>query len=178
LSFASGTGGTVPGLSVEAGVALGKVLSVGGELTVPSRHESTQVSGYLFGPFQRKSRYRDLTIGAIARLQGPSSGVVRAALIGGFELVGQSSLQRQAEGRLGPDGTIIYESFGQEQNVQGWTTGAVVGGDVIVAASPHLAVVPQVRLHVIARDDVTQPLGTLGLTTRVWRVGVGMRATF
>jgi hypothetical protein len=178
LRFASGDGATVPGFFGEGGVRLGPQFSVGGELGLSLRHGWTQQSGYLFGPFQRQNRYRDLIVAGLARFHAPAAGVVRASIVGGFEVVRQSLLARTAEGRFVSSSSVQYGPFGEEIATDDWTIGAVVGGDVMFAASQAVSIVPQFRLHLIRRDDVTQTLGTLGLTTAVFRAGVGVRTRF
>jgi hypothetical protein len=178
LTFARSTGAIVPGFFVEGGVALGPVLSVGGELCVPSRHEWTQGSDYVFGPFRRRIRYRDGTIAAVARLQTPAAKAVRAAFVGGFAFVHQSSIQRSDEGRLGPNGTIEYSRFGAEQKLAVWTGAAVLGGDVVMLATNRVSVVPQIRLSLIARDGIFTDIGSLNVARVVFRAGVGVRVQF
>jgi outer membrane protein with beta-barrel domain len=178
LQFAKGDGATVPGFFGEASVAVGRRFSVGGELALAARNDTTQVSTYLFGAFQRQNRYRDMTVAGLAHFHARTHGVVRPSVVGGFELVQQSLLARTAEGRFAPPNSIQYGPFGDEIATNDWTVGTVVGGDVAVAASSRISIVPQIRLHLIRRDDVTQTLGTVGLTTTVWRVGVGVRARF
>jgi hypothetical protein len=47
-----------------------------------------------------------------------------------------------------------------------------------VKASEHIAIVPEVWLHLIARDDVTTTFGSLSVAPLVVRAGVRLRATF
>lgn len=179
LRFASGDGATVPGFFAEAGADLGQHLGVSGELAIARRHDTLQTSTYLFGPFQRQNRYRDLMIAGLAHWKpGPATAAVRAALVGGIEAVQQSNLLRIADGHFGAGGQLTYGPFGEEENDSDWTLGLVGGAEVIVAASKHVRIVPQVRLHAIARDSEVRTLGTVGLTKLVFRAGVGVRAVF
>ena len=172
------TGATVPGVLLEGGKFLRPAIAVGGELVVPGRHEWMQVSHYLINPGQRQIRYRDVTLTAMARLQRPA-GTIRAGLVGGFELVLQDSLQRGAGGHVGPGGEITFDPLGDERRITGWTTGAVLGGDALLAITERLAIVPEVRLHLILREGVLgSSVGRLNVAGVVIRAGVGLRATF
>jgi hypothetical protein len=177
LRFASSTGATVPGVSLEGGFLLGRVVAVGGELGIPARHEWTQTSTYLFRPFQRSIRYRDLTLAAVASVGGPMTSRVRAAFVGGIELVQQNASERTADGRIASNGTVVFGPFGEKRTLKSWTSGAILGGDLIVAASRHLTVVPQLRFHLIAREGVATSIGSLNVAARVLRAGVSIRAT-
>jgi len=178
LRFASSTSGRVPGLALEAGVRVGPLFVVGAELGIPARHQWTQVSGYLFGPFEREIRYRDTTIAALAGVGGQLTESVRVTAVGGIELVQENWLERRADGRLGPVGDIVYGSFGATATLKNWTTGAVFGADLAITASRHFAIVPQVRVHLIARDDVATAVGSLNVAPSVFRAGVVVRAAF
>ena len=92
--------------------------------------------------------------------------------------VRQDSVQRRAEGRVGPNRSVIYDALGAEARLNEWTAGTVIGGEPIVKASEHIAILPEVRLHLIARDDVTTTIGSLSVARLVVRAGVRLRATF
>jgi hypothetical protein len=174
------TGATVPGVFAEAGIALRPAFVIGIEVGVPARrHEWTQTSHYVVSPGQTNTRYRDLTFAAVTRLQTPETGVFRAGLVGGVELVLQDSLQRSARGHVGPNGQITFDPFGDQLRVTGWTTGAVIGGDASIAITERLAIVPEARLHLISREGVlASSIGRLNVAGVVFRAGVGVRARF
>jgi hypothetical protein len=174
LTSASSPGATVSGVAIEAGVPRGSQLAIGAEVALPARHDWTQASGYVFGLFQQEIRYRDLTVAAIANIHTRAA----AAVVAGFELVRQDSVQRRTEGRLGPNGSIVYDVLGGETRLDEWTAGDVIGGEATVKASEHVGIVPEVRLHLIARDDVTTTIGSLNVAPLVVRAGVRLLASF
>jgi hypothetical protein len=119
-----------------------------------------------------------VTFTTLARLQQPT-GAIRAGLVGGFELVLQDSLERGAAGHVGPGGAITFDPLGDERPIKGWTTGAVLGGDVMVAITERLAIVPEVRVHLILREGVLgASVGRNNVAGVVFRAGAGLRATF
>ena len=173
----AGDASTVIGAAVEAGVALGRNFGLGVEVGFPARRDIFQEHFY-FNPFKRESRYRDTTLFGVARVRvgGPA---VSAELVAGGGLVHQSSLERTALGRFGTTG-YTFGPFGDELDVTRWTWGATGGLDLPVRVGSRLSLVPQLRVLVIDRGDITGalPFPTFGLPKVTYRGGLALRATF
>ena len=77
------------------------------------------------------------------------------------------------------NGTVL-NPFGPENEVTRWTFGATFGADIIVEATRHVSVVPQVRVLTIARSDASATAAsyTFGLSAVVYRAGIGVRVAF
>ena len=97
------------------------------------------------------------------------AGRLTVEVVGGLGIVHQSvtsSYESTISGPgLGPGGTFLPPPTRTEVKSSGYDAAAVVGADFAVAATNHLAVVPQVRAYVLN--------GGLSL-----RPGIGLRWTF
>ena len=91
---------TLVGAILEAGVALGRQVTLGAEVGFPPRRDVSQVHFYS-NPFRKEVRYRDTTLFGVARVR-VGQAAVSAELVAGGGLVHQSSLERTAQGQFGP----------------------------------------------------------------------------
>jgi hypothetical protein len=180
LTFTN-TGDNSPaaGIVGEAGLFVSPRVAIGVEIGQAFRKGLTQTHGYI-NPYVLESQYRDLTLFGVVRYQ-LNMGRVRAALVGGAGPVQESSLERAASGRYGSTlATVVYDPFGPETEVTNWTFGATFGADIIIKATRHLSVVPQVRVLTIPRGDFEGGPASVsfGLSAVVYRAGIGVRVAF
>jgi hypothetical protein len=175
----TGVGGTTWGIGAEFGGLVAEHVAIGVEFTLPARIESVQETDYS-RVFQTANRYRDVTLTGVVRFRTSPLGSVRIAAVAGGGLVHESALQRRRDGlSLFGDASGGFGPYGQEIPTDRWTTGIVFGGDVEVAVSPHLSVVPSLRIHLVRRsDDPGELMWALGLSSVVWRPGFSLRTTF
>jgi hypothetical protein len=169
------TESTAPGVATEVGWLLNRRVALGAEIGLPFRREVTQTYSY-FTPYISVSRYRDLTLFAIARALLNQDGRVGVGLVGGGGSVQQSSLERVAEGHFG---SYTFGPFGLERDVSRWTWGLTGGVDVSLQAARHVSIVPQFRVLAIDRGHVIDgDVFAFGFSTVVYRYGVSLRAAF
>lgn len=175
----TGAEGTAAGVTVEAGVFATPRVAIGAELSLPGRFTSTQQTNYT-RVFQQESRHRDLSIAGVARWVFAVQGPVRWTAVGGGGLVHESTRQRRRD-QAGPFPTFppVFGPYSAEYSFARWTAAALAGGDVEIALSPRVAIVPQLRLHFVRRSTDAGGLGwALGLNTLVLRPAIGVRAAF
>jgi len=175
----TGVGGTTWGGTGEIGVFVLPNLGVGVEFTLPARIAGVQETDYL-QVFQTRSRYRDMTIAAVARGYTPGRHGVRAAAVGGVLFVEESVFQSRAYAAGSfPNFSRDFGPFSGEEESTRWTTGFVAGGDVEIALSRRFSIVPQMRVEWVRRsEDPSEPVWVLGLSSWVLRPAIGVRAAF
>jgi hypothetical protein len=175
----TGAGGDAIGGVVEAGGLLTSRIGLGIEISVPSRFTALQETDYS-RVFQQESRHRDLALSAVAREIVFSTQRVRLGLVEGIGFVQESTLQRRRDQATPlPTFPPTFGPYSDEYAFTRWTRAAVVGGDIETPVTPHLAIVPAVRLHFIKRSsDPGEPGWALGLSSIVVRAELGLRATF
>ena len=175
----SGVGGTALGLAVEAGGFLSRRVSIAFEASIPARIESIQETDY-FLVFRTESRHRDLILSGLFHAHLGADKRVRISLVGGPSVVRESTLQRTAyQSRVPPDITAPFGPYGLETSFARWTVGLTGGADIDVPVAAHVSLVPQLRFHWIQRAEAGEgDSGFLGLSPRVWRPALGVRASF
>jgi hypothetical protein len=131
---------------------------------------------YIFSPSITVSRYRESTLLGITRFPLPGTGVVQAALVGGVGVVRGSSLQRISQGRFGSG---AFGPFGPEQEVVAHAIATMLGGEMLIGVTRHVAVLPQMRLLIIPRGSVVEggAFPQFGFNSVLYRGGVGIRIT-
>lgn len=175
----TGVGGSTWGGTAEIGMLQGPV-GLGAEITLPARIEATQEVDY-FSTFRNRNRYRDLTVAFVAHASTPPARRVRAAAVGGFAMVQESTFQSTAYARCSfpCPASPSFGPFGQETEFTRWAPGVVGGVDVEIGIGAHASVVPQFRATWVSRsDDPSQPMWYLGLDALVLRGAIGLRAVF
>jgi hypothetical protein len=168
------------GSNPEVGTFLSSRLSLSFELGFPARFESVQQTDHGL-VWRDKHRYRDVTYSALFHYQVLGRGRFQLAAIGGPTVVREDDLSRTA---FQVEHDIITGNFlpyGNEIHGLRWTVAATGGADVTIRVSRRVQVVPQMRVHVVDRDEFTGrlgSLGSLGLSSVVFRPAVGVRMTF
>ena len=175
----TGAEGTAIGVTAEAGAWLSPRVALGFEVSFPRRFRSVQQIDHL-RVFQYESRHRDTAISGLFRAIAVSGHGMQLGIVGGGGYVQESTRQRRRD-QVGPLPTFppVFGPYSTESSVTRWTAAALVGADVEVAMSSHIAIVPQMRVHFIRRsDDPSQPGWALGLNSIVLRAALGVRAVF
>ena len=175
----TGAGGTTIGVGLEAGAFLTPRIALGVEVSLPRRFSSIQETDYS-RVFQQKSRHRDVALSGVVRTVLGSSSRLRVGLVAGGGVVSESTRQqrRDQQGLL-PTYPPVFGPYSDEYSFTRWTLGALAGADVEMAIAPHVALVPQVRVHFIRRSgDPSEQGWALGLDTLVLRPALSVRTTF
>jgi hypothetical protein len=175
----TGAGGTAIGVTVEAGAFLTPRVALGIEVSLPRRFTSTQETDYV-RVFQQESRHRDISISGLFRGVAGSARRVRLGIVGGGGFVQQSTRQRRRD-QEGPLPTFppMFGPYSDEYSFTRWTVAVLVGADVEIAITSHVALVPQMRAHFVRRSSDPSQLGwALGLSSVVLRPAIGVRAAF
>jgi len=175
-----GVGGSAVGITGTVGVMLSPRASIALEISYPARFASVQELRYSFSQ-QIENRHRDLVVSALFHLHRAHARTIRPELVVGGSYVREDTLRRTAD-QIGPafPPTGVYGPYGRESPISRDALGVTGGADLGVRVSAHVSVVPQVRLHWIAR---TSPDGGsfsahLSLGSLLVRPAVGLRATF
>jgi hypothetical protein len=167
-------GGTAFGIGGEVGARFSDRLSVEVEGSVPlSRFEAVQYTA--IPGSQTDSRHRDLIISGLLHVEVPPAVPVRIGIVGGVSAVQEDTLQRVA---FGPFGSTSFGPYGPETTLTRWTLALTAGGEVVVAVTHHILVVPQIRVHWIDRASDGGPDFMLALGSVVVRPAVGVRLAF
>lgn len=179
----TGTGGTAIGGSADIGRHVTSVLSVAFEFSIPARFTSVQVIPDLLGSRTRiENAHRDIVLSGVLHLRAVRTRRAQFELVGGGGLVRQDTLQRQALGpSVGLGGTDSdFGPYGPQRQRTEWTFGVSGGGDLTIAVSRRVGVVPQMRVHFVSRDGPLSGTlsGNLGLSSWVVRPGVSVRVGF
>ena len=175
----TGAEGIAIGVTAEAGALLTPRVAIGFEVSFPRRFRSVQQIDHL-RVFQYESRHRDTAITGLLRVIAVSGYRMQLGIVGGGGYVQENTLQRRRD-QAGPLPTFppVFGPYSSEYSFTRWTPAALVGGDVEVAVSSRMAIVPQMRVHFIRRsDDPSQQGWALGLSSIVLRAAIGVRAAF
>jgi hypothetical protein len=79
---------------------------------------------------------------------------------------------------FGPFGSTTFGPYGSETTLTRWTFALTAGGEVTVAVTHHIRIVPQIRVHWIDRASRGGPDFMLALGSVVVRPAVGVRLVF
>jgi hypothetical protein len=175
----SGVGGTGVGATGEIGRFLARPISIAFEFSVPNRFESVKQVDY-FGSSRTDNRHRDVILSGVVGFSMNNSGKAHLAFVGGPSFVREDTLQRKAV-QLGPSYPLAgnFGPYGPETRLTRWTMGIASGVGVGVDVSRHVSIVPNLRMYWISRAALGgSASGRLGLSSFVFRLGVGVRATF
>jgi len=175
----SGAGGTAIGATLEGGRMLTTRIALGVELSLPARFTALQETDYS-RVFQQESRHRDLVLSGVIREVLLSTARVKAGVVEGIGLVRESTIQRRRDQATPlPTFPPVFGPYSDQYSFSRGTLGVLVGGDVEIAVTPHLALTPGIRVHFIPRsDDPSEPGWALGLSPVVVRGAIGARVTF
>ena len=175
----SGVGGTGVGATGEIGRFLAAPISISFEFSVPNRFESVKEVNYS-PSYRTDNRHRDVILSGVVGFSINNSGKTHLAFVGGPSFVREDTFQRTAF-RLGPSFpyTGDFGPFGPETRLTRWTMGIASGVGVGVDVSRHVSIVPNLRMYWISRAALGgSASGRLGLSSFVFRPGVGVRAAF
>ena len=165
------------------GVSVGGVAGVGvypwthvgvaAELSVPRPFTADQVAD----KYRTHNTHGDLVISGVLHVRAARQkidGVV------GLSFVREQTNQQIAHRLFGVPG-FAYEPYSAPpESIVRNTFGLVGGLDAPLRAGRHLSVVPQLRVHWIAREDdsIAASPRFLGLSPILWQPGISLRATF
>jgi hypothetical protein len=153
--------------------------ALGAEVVMPWQRAEIHQEFRYFSPQLRYSRYQETLALVVVRRDRRLAPRAAIAVVAGGGFVHGTSHERRASGHFGsPD----YGPFGPEEEVSKTSLGVTVGADLAVTLVRHLDLVPRFRLLFVdrggPRDDGEPFFGSLGLPDLVYRVGIGVRATF
>jgi len=181
----SGVGGTAFGISGQFTRLLTPKFGIVFAASVPFRFESLQETDY-FLSFKTENRHRDIILSALAELRLPPTGQVQVALVGGWSVIREDTLQRQADQTSpGFQPPLTFGPFGPESTLGRWTGGLTGGVDAAIRIGRRVQIVPELRLHWISRAAPDQVCDTaclnsyaLSLSSIAVRPALTLRAGF
>jgi hypothetical protein len=165
-------GVTVAGIAA-TGVFPWTHIGVAAELSVPRQFTADQVAD----KYRTHNTHGDVVISGLLHVRAarrPIDGVV------GLSFVREQTKQQIAHRLFGVPG-FAYEPYSAPPESIVRSTFGVVGGlDVPLRVGRHLSVVPQLRVHWIAREDDSTAASPrlLGLSPILWQPGISLRAAF
>jgi len=168
-----GLGGTTAGVAVEAGGFLTRAVSLASEFSFPARFHAVQFTGIPNARIERD--HRDIIFSGLFHLHAPPAGIARFAAVAGPSMILEDTISQSA---LAPFGSTSYGTPERPLEFSRWTIGLTFGADVAFAAGPHVEVVPEFRLHRIARAHLGDRRRIVGLSPWVVRPAIGVRAIF
>ena len=189
ISWSSGTSPYVgtqnPSVPSEGihGVSTGGVAAIGvfpwthvgvaAELSVPRPFTADQVAD----KYRTHNTHRDVVVSGLVHVRAarrPLEGVV------GISVVREQTKQQIAHRLFGVPGFPYAPYSAPPESIVRNTFGLVGGLDVALRPGCHLSVVPQIRVHWIAREDDAMAASPrlLGLSQVLWQPGISLRATF
>jgi hypothetical protein len=173
--------GTEFGIDATLGIHVLSVLDIAAEISLPARSEVVEIYSYAFNPPSRQidDRYRDVMVSGLFHLH-PNRGAVRPEFVIGISYVREDSLQQIAPG-VGPqtNTATMFAPYGPFIQIVHDTVGFTLGADVPIRLHQRVSIVPDFRVHWIARPDVEAGIAEfLSLASSVVRGGVGIRVAF
>jgi hypothetical protein len=168
-----GIRGVGTGVVAAIGVFPSTHVGVAAELSVPARFTADQVAD----KYRTHNTHRDVMISGLVHVRAARQridGVV------GLTLVREQTEQQIAHRLFGVPGFPFEPYTAPPESIARNTFGLVGGLDVPLRAGRHLSVVPQLRVHWIARQDDSTAASPrfLGLSPILWQPGIGLRVTF
>jgi len=147
-------------------------VGVAAELSIPASFTADQIAD----KYRTHNTHRDVVISGFLHVRAARQwleGVV------GVSFVQEQTEQQIAHRQFGLPG-FPYEPYSTpSESIVRNTFGLVGGLDVPLRAGRHLSVVPQIRVHWIAREDDSTAASPrfLGLSPILWQLGIGVRVT-
>jgi hypothetical protein len=173
--FDQGVEGSAFGLSASVARSLSSRVEAGIEVSVPSRFESTELSGGLILT-KYDNEHRDIIVSGLIKAH-PRTGRVAPEAVGGLSLVYEDTRQTAINTYIGLTQPLIEGPF--SRSIHRVTFGACAGGDVTMIIREHFGIVPAVRLYWIGRDTASHMTGTgVFLDSFVVRTQLSARLTF
>ena len=148
-------------------------VGVAAELSIPTSFTADQIAD----KYRTHNTHRDVVISGLLHVRAARQwleGVV------GVSFVQEQTEQQIAHRQFGLPG-FPYEPYSTPaESIVRNTFGFVGGLDVPLRAGRHLSVVPQIRVHWIAREDDSTAASPrfLGLSPILWQPGISVRVTF
>ena len=168
----TGVGGTTIGVGGAAAVHITPYLSVGIEVSLPSRIEVIQNFDHIL-VWRQDDRYRDAIVSPVVHLRAGSTRIA-PELVAGASFVNEDDLERRAD--CGSEfSNAPCGAYGQWQSRSLWTLGVVFGADVPIPVTRTFALVPQFRMYLVDRSS---PMVTIGTSNVVVRPAFAGRWTF
>ena len=166
-------GGSAPGMVVTGGGYPSRWVGIAGELSLTGRIQTFQ-QFYHF-PYGQgfDTRHRDVMMSALAHV-GPHLRRMRPEAVGGLSMVKVDTLQAATK-VTGFGEPISSGPYGNFEQVGRTSWAVTFGGDLAVAVSARVSVVPQIRVYRVARDYEER---RTGLPRYIFRFGGGVRADF
>jgi hypothetical protein len=181
----TGVGGTAIGVVGDVGRFLRPAMSISFELSLPATFESLQMINASLEcvPARIDDAHRDTVYSGLFHFHVLRTGSVHLALIAGPDVVREHTTSREALGgsTCGFGGTPgVFGPYGAATEVARWTVGASGGVDLEIKLNRRVAIVPQVRIHVISREGPLSDTasGNLALSPLVIRTAIGVRTSF
>jgi hypothetical protein len=147
-------------------------VGVAAELSVPRQFTADQVAD----KYRTHNTHRDVVISGLLHVRAARQridGVV------GLSFVHEQTKQQIAHRLFGVPG-VQYEPYSAPpESIVRNTFGLVGGLDVPLRAGRHLSVLPQFRVHWIAREDDSTAASPrfLGLSPILWQPGISLRVS-
>jgi hypothetical protein len=168
-----GIHGVSAGAVAAIGVFPGTHIGVAAELSIPREFTADQVAD----KYRTHNTHRDVVVSGLLHVRAARQwidGVV------GLSFVHEQTEQQIAHRLFGVPG-FPYEPYSAPPESIARNTFGLVGGlDLPLRAGRHLSVVPQFRVHWIAREDDSTAASPrfLGLSPILWQPGISLRVTF
>ncbi len=176
-----GIGGSAIGVIGTVGFVLSPHLSIAGEVSVPARFVTTQELHYSFSALY-ENHHRDVIVSALLHVHGRQTARVRPELVRGGSYVREDTVQLVAYQVGAPfPPTENYGPFSPAPAVIRDTLALTGGADVPIRLTNHVSLVPEGRVHWIARvgdSEAGTASADLVLGPVVVRLAVAVRASF
>jgi hypothetical protein len=173
---------SVPGDGIH-GVSGGGVATIGvfpwadvgvaAELSIPRAFTADQIAD----KYRTHNTHRDVVVSGLLHVRAARQ---RLEGVVGVSFVQEQTEQQIAHRLFGLPG-FPYEPYSAPaESIVRNTVGLVGGVDAPLRAGRHLSVVPQLRVHWIAREDDSTAASPhfLGLRPILWQPGISLRVTF
>jgi hypothetical protein len=148
-------------------------VGIGAELSIPRGFTADQIAD----KYRTHNTHRDVVISGLLHVRAARE---RVEGVVGLSFVQEQTEQQIAHRLFGLPG-FPYEPYSTSaESIVRNTFGFVGGLDVPLRAGRHLSLVPQVRVHWIAREDDSTAASPrfLGLSPFLWQPGISLRVTF
>jgi len=169
--YPSTTDSLLTGLGAEVGVFLSPNLAIGGEFRRPFQRADISTSNSYMLVFENiQSQYRESSVFGTVRGVWRVGSRGHVGVVGGGGLLIGSSLERIVR-------TGLTSSSEAEQHVSHSFFGTMFGGEFAVAVNRRVSIVPDARLYVVNRGEISpnNPGYYLGLPTTFFQSHVGVR---
>jgi len=169
----NGIHGTSAAGTATLGVFPSRHVGVAVELAIPQRFTADQVAD----KYRTHNAHADMIVSGLLHLR---AGPRFLDVVAGVSFVREQTDQQIAPRLFAVPGMPYAPYNTSPESIRRNTFGITGGLDVPVTLGSHAAIVPQFRLHWIARenDDTAASPRFLGLSPLVFQPGIGVRVTF